>query len=56
MDEGIAIATPISRSKDWAANRGKKVEGPDKSKISDVKEHGKDRYVTPHENGWAIKV
>ena len=23
MDEGIAIATAISRAKDWAANRGK---------------------------------
>jgi uncharacterized protein YdaT len=26
MDEGIAIATAISRAKDWAANRGKEIE------------------------------
>ncbi len=26
MDEGIAIATAISRAKDWAANRGKPAE------------------------------
>lgn len=56
MEEGIVIATAISRAKDWAANRGKKTENPGKSKISDVKEHGKDRYVVPHEDEWAIKV
>ena len=56
MEEGIAIATAISRAKDWAANRGKKTENPEKSNISDVKEHGKDRYVIPHGTGWAIKV
>jgi uncharacterized protein YdaT len=57
MDEGIAIATAISRAKDWAANRGKKTEDPDKSRISDVKQHGEDRYVIPYENRqWAIKV
>jgi uncharacterized protein YdaT len=56
MEEGIAIATAISRAKDWAANRGMKVEDPENSKISDVKEHGKDRYVIPHEDEWAIKV
>lgn len=57
MDEGIAIATAISRAKDWAANRGKKTENPDKSRITDVKEHGEDRYVIPYEeNKWAIKV
>jgi uncharacterized protein YdaT len=57
MDEGIAIATAISRAKDWAANRGKDIEptAPD-SKSKDVKEHGEDRYVIPHEgNNWAIK-
>ena len=27
MNEGIAIATAISRAKDWAANRGKKNRG-----------------------------
>lgn len=57
MDEGIAIATAISRAKDWAANRGKKTENPEKSRITDVKEHGEDRYVIPYEeNKWAIKV
>jgi uncharacterized protein YdaT len=57
MDEGIAIATAISRAKDWAANRGKKTEDPEKSRISDVKQHGEDRYVIPYENRqWAIKV
>jgi uncharacterized protein YdaT len=56
MEEGIAIATSISRAKDWAAERGKKIENPEKSKITDVKEHGKDRIVIPYENEWAIKV
>lgn len=56
MEEGIAIATAISRAKDWAAVRGKKVENPAKSKITDVKKHGKDRVVIPYENEWAIKV
>jgi uncharacterized protein YdaT len=57
MDEGIAIATGISRAKDWAANRGKKIDNPEKSRISDVKQHGEDRYVIPYENSkWAIKV
>lgn len=57
MEEGIVIATAISRAKDWAANRGKKVDNPEKSRISDVKKHGEDRYVIPYENRkWAIKV
>lgn len=57
MDEGIVIATAISRAKDWAANRGKRVDNPEKSRISDVKKHGEDRYVIPYENSkWAIKV
>ncbi|HLN54582.1 MAG TPA: DUF2188 domain-containing protein [Bacteroidales bacterium] len=57
MNEGIAIATAISRAKDWAANRGKKTENPEKSRISDVKKHGQDRYVIPYEGSkWAIKV
>lgn len=56
-DEGIAIATAISRAKDWAANRGKKTDNPEKSRISDVKKHGEDRYVIPYKEGkWAIKV
>lgn len=57
MDEGIAIATAISRAKDWAANRGKdiKYKTPG-SRSTDLKEHGEDRYVIPHEgNNWAIK-
>jgi uncharacterized protein YdaT len=56
MEEGIAIATAISRAKDWAAEHGRKTEDPEKSKITDVKEHGKDRVVIPYENEWAIKV
>lgn len=57
MNEGIAIATAISRAKDWAANRGKKTDNPEKSRISDVKKHGEDRYVVPYEGSkWAIKV
>jgi uncharacterized protein YdaT len=57
MDDGIAIATAISRAKDWAANRGKdfKSESAD-SRTTDVKRHGADRYVIPRENHkWAIK-
>lgn len=56
MDEWIAIATAISRAKDWAAEHGKKVENPGKSKITDVKVHGQDRVVIPYKDEWAIKV
>ena len=56
MDEGIVIATAISRAKDWAANRGKNIEATSpKSKTTDVKEHGKDRYVIPKGKDWAVK-
>lgn len=56
MDEGIAIATAISRAKDWAANRGMKEEAsPGESRTTDVKHHGEDRYVTPEKDGWAVK-
>lgn len=55
-EEGIAIATAISRAKDWAAERGKKTDNPDKSKSTDVKTHGQDRIVLPHESQWAIKI
>lgn len=55
-EEGIAIATAISRAKDWAAEKGKKVDNPNKSKITDVKKHGQDRIILPHESQWAIKV
>jgi uncharacterized protein YdaT len=57
MDEGIAIATAISRAKDWAANRGKETESQSPgSRTTDVKEHGKDKYVIPHsDQKWAIK-
>jgi uncharacterized protein YdaT len=56
MNEGIAIATAISRAKDWAANRGKEIQSSDNSRSTDVKEHGEDRYVIPyHEHEWAIK-
>lgn len=57
MEEGIAIATAISRAKDWAVNRGKEIESQSPtSRTTDVKEHGKDRYVIPYEEQqWAIK-
>lgn len=56
IDEGIAIATAISRAKDWAANRGKKTENKRGSRSTDVKKHGEDRYVIPYkEHSWAIK-
>jgi len=56
MEEGIAIATAISRAKDWAVEHGKKIDMPDNSRVTDVKEHGKDRVVIPHEDEWAIKI
>ena len=57
MGEGIIIATSISRAKDWAVNRGLKIKSTSKeAKTTDVKEHGKDRYVVPHgEKEWAVK-
>ena len=56
MDEGIAIATSISRAKDWAANRGMDIEPTSEdAKTTDVKEHGEDRYVIPYEGKWAVK-
>ena len=56
MEEGIVIATAISRAKDWAAERGMDFESSRDSRISDLKKHGRDRYVVPHNGGWAIKV
>lgn len=56
MQDGIAIATGISRAKDWAETRGKPSEAPKgTSKKTDVKVHGEDRYVIPQEKGWAVK-
>jgi uncharacterized protein YdaT len=57
MKEGIAIATAISRAKDWAANRGKETESKSpETRSTDVKKHGEDRYVIPYDKGeWAIK-
>lgn len=57
MDEGIRIATAISRAKDWAANRGFSIKSTSKkAHTTDVKEHGEDRYVIPHgEEKWAVK-
>jgi uncharacterized protein YdaT len=55
MNEGIAIATAISRAKDWAANRGMETKGR-VGRSTDVKKHGEDRYVIPyHEREWAIR-
>jgi uncharacterized protein YdaT len=56
MDDGIAIATAISRAKDWAIEHGLKADNPEKSRITDVKVHGQDRYVIPYEKEWAIKI
>ena len=56
MDEGIAIATAISRAKDRATNRGRQSEAKKgTSRKTDVKEHGEDRYVSPHDNKWEVK-
>lgn len=55
MDEGIAIATAISRTKDWAAEHGKSIKSKSGSRSTDVKKHGEDRYVVPHGDEWAIK-
>src|SRR5688572_28155588 len=57
MDDGLAIATAISRAKDWAANRGKETESKTSgSRSTDVKKHGEDRYVIPYaKDKWAIK-
>ena len=56
MDEGIAIATGISRAKDWAVNHGKEPESKTKKgQSTDVKQHGEDRYVIPKAEGWAVK-
>jgi len=55
-DEGIAIATAISRAKDWAVNHGVQFEAPKgTARKTDVKEHGEDRYVTPQDNKWGVK-
>ena len=55
MDEGITIATAISRAKDWAENRNIPSESKGASKKTDVKKHGEDRYVIPHGDDWAVK-
>lgn len=51
MNIEIAIPTAISRAKDWAANRGTKIP----KSPTDAKKHGEDIYVTPHDQGWAIR-
>ncbi|MDP4149801.1 MAG: DUF2188 domain-containing protein [Bacteroidota bacterium] len=56
MDEGIAIATAISRAKDWAVDHGKPSKAATgSSRTTDVKQHGEDRYVVPHGEEWAVK-
>jgi uncharacterized protein YdaT len=56
-NEGIILATAISRAKDWAVNRGISIKSTSKNaKTTDVKKHGEDRYVAPIENDeWAVK-
>ncbi|MFW5720925.1 MAG: DUF2188 domain-containing protein, partial [Bacteroidota bacterium] len=51
LNESFAIPTAISRARDWANNRGKNIS---KTK-TDRKEHGKDLYVLPKDDQWAIK-
>jgi len=51
MEDGIAIATAISRARDWAENRG--IESSPGPQV--IKQHGQDQYVYPHERGWAVK-
>jgi len=56
MDEGIAIASAISRAKDWAANRGQPTEPAEPNRRTDIKQHGEDRIVSPHrDKGWEVK-
>lgn len=55
MKEGIAIATAISRAKDWAHNHGKDESNKTQSGSTDVKHHGYDQYVIPTDKGWAVK-
>ncbi len=57
MEEGIAIATAISRAKDWAAHHHKPVTSKNKSsRTADVKKHGEDVWVTPYTDvEWAVK-
>lgn len=56
MEEGIVIATAISRAKDWAVEHGKSIKPAKGGRVTDIKIHGQDRYVIPYENEWAIKV
>lgn len=55
MEEGLAIATAISRAKDWAANHKKPHVNKKGSHSTDVKIHGKDVFVVPLEQGWGVK-
>lgn len=51
MEEGTAIATAQSRAKDWAENRNIDTQ----NRNTDPQNHGKDQYVIPHDEGWAVK-
>jgi uncharacterized protein YdaT len=56
IEEGIIIATAISRAKDWAKNRDISTKPKGSSRQTDVKQHGQDRYVVPQGNdGWAVR-
>ena len=55
MDEGIIIATAISRARDWAVNHNKSIRPKAGSRTNDEKHHGGDMYVIPHADGWAVK-
>lgn len=56
LDDGIAMATAISRAKDQTVEHGLKADNHEKSRITDVKVHGQDHIVIPYEREWKIKV
>jgi len=51
LKESLAIPTAISRARDWAKNKDKDVSETE----TDQKNHGKDLYVLPKDNEWAVK-
>jgi uncharacterized protein YdaT len=55
MQEGVIVATAISRAKDWAANHGIEGKSDLRSKTADVKGHGQDRDVIARPQNLAIK-
>lgn len=52
MNEGVVIATAISRAKSWTAGRHK---ANGRSGSGDEKEHDADRYVFPAGGHWTVQ-